>query len=466
MDIKPSLQFEQKHRLNMTPMLRQAIKMLKLSTEDLNQTIEEELVENPALEMEERQEYPQNEMDEEVMQQKVDKVQDENTREYFEAESAIAGSAYPFTGSGEDRKREFIENTASHDETVKGHLLRQVQLLDIEAPDLELVELLISCMDENGHLNVEAISAECDIPLEELERVLPTIQSLDPPGVGARTIQECLLIQLRIKGEYPIAERIIRDFPNELRLKRYREIEKKCRITSAKLEENLSIISHLEPYPGRQYYSGAIRYIIPDVIVKERDGVYEAISNSSSIPKLCVNHYLENLLRARGTEKGVRDWVDEKVQRARTFIHSLDRREGTLLRVSRAIVDRQLDFFRRGPMFLKPMLQRDIAREVELSDSTISRITSSKYMQTPFGVYPLKYFFSKSFRSANNEEVSAKIVKELIKEFIEAENPTHPLSDERIVNRLHGRGIKIARRTVAKFRNELKILPSHLRKSQ
>ena len=468
MDIKPELQIKQSQKLIMTPQLQQAIKMLQLSNLDLNQRIEEELVENPALEKEERQEYSLDEVNEEVIQQKIDKVQDEKVKEDFDEESIIADSDFPFTGSGEDKKREFIEGTVSRDETLREYLLRQVQLLEIEEPDFELAELLISYIDENGYLSVhlEEISGEFNIPFERLERVLRTIQSLDPPGVGARNIQECLIIQLKIKGDYPIAERIIRDCLNELRLKRYNEIAKKCRIAKSKLDENLSVISHLEPYPGRQYYSGDIRYIIPDVIVEERDGVFEVISNSFYIPKLRVNRYYEDLMRTRGVEKRVKDFVSEKVQRAKTFMHSIDQRESTLLRVARAIVDRQLDFFQRGPMYLKPMILRDIAQDVDLHESTISRITSSKYVQTSLGVYSLKYFFSNPIPTERSGDISSTSIKEIIREIIDNEGDKRHLSDQKIVDLLQKRGIKIARRTVAKYRKELHILPSNLRRSQ
>jgi len=467
-DIKPELQIKQTQKLIMTPQLQQAIKMLQLSNLDLNQCIEEELVENPALEKAEREDYSLDEINEEVIRQKVDKVQDEKVKEDFDEESIIADSAYPYSGSGEDKKREFIEGTVSRDETLKEYLLRQVQLLDIEETDFELTELLISYIDENGYLSVhpEDISGEFDIPVEKLEKVLAIIQSLDPPGIGARNIQECLIIQLKIKGEYPIAERIIKDCLNELRLKKYNEIMKKCRITKSKFDLNLSVISHLEPYPGRQYYSGDIRYIIPDVIVEEREGSFEVISNSFSTPRLRVNRYFEDLLKTRKTEKRVKDFVTEKVQRAKTFIHSIDQRESTLLRVSRAIVDRQIDFFQRGPMFLKPMNLRDIAQEVDLHESTISRITSLKYMQTSSGVYSLKYFFSNPIPTERSGDISSTSIKEIIREIIDNESDKRHLSDQKIVELLQKRGIRIARRTVAKYRKELHILPSNLRRSQ
>ena len=468
MDIKQGLHIKQSQVLVMTPQLQQAIKMLQLSNLELNQRIEEELIENPALEKVDREEYPLDEVNEEVLKQNLERVKDEKVKEDFDENSIIDENAYPYTSSGEDKKREFIEGTVSRDETLKGYLLQQVQLLNIEESEHELIEWLIGYIDENGYLSVhlEDIADDSNIPVEKLEKALDIIQSLDPPGIGARNIQECLLIQLKAKGNYPIAERMIQDFLNELRLKKYNEIMKKCRISKTKLDYNLSLISHLEPYPGRQYFTGDIRYIIPDVIVEERDGVFEVTSNSFYIPRLRVNRYFEKLLKTQETEKRVKDFVSERVQQAKTFIHSIDQRESTLLRVSRAIVERQLDFFQRGPMFLKPMTLHNIADEVELHESTISRITSSKYMQTSYGVYSLKYFFSNSIPTVNSGNMSSTSIKEIIRDIIENESGDTHLSDQKIVDLLQNRGIKIARRTVAKYRKDLHILPSNLRRSQ
>jgi RNA polymerase sigma-54 factor len=466
-DIKPELNIRQTQRLIMTPQLQQAIKMLQLSNLELNEKIEEELIENPALEKEERQDYSTEEISEEDMLQKVEKTQDDKIGEDFNEESIIVDSAYPFTGSGEDKKREFLEGAISREETLKEYLLNQVHLLDLEQPLIDSIEVVVSSIDQNGYLAVplESLAEEFSIPLEELERALEIVQSLDPPGVGARNIQECLIIQLRIKGDYPIAERIVLECLNELRLKKYNDIMKKCRISRSKFEETISLISHLEPYPGRQYYTEDIRYIIPDVIVEERDGEFEVISNSMSTPRLRVNRYFEELMRKRGIEKRVKDFVSDKLQRAKNFMHSIDQRENTLVRVMRAIVDRQYDFFKRGPVYLKPMTLKDISNDVDLHESTISRITSSKYVQTSFGVYSLKYFFSNSIPVEGEEAISSTSIKEIIKDLVENEGSKRHLSDQKIVDLLQKKGIKIARRTVAKYRKELNILPSNLRRT-
>jgi RNA polymerase sigma-54 factor len=319
-----------------------------------------------------------------------------------------------------------------------------------------------------GYLSVslEEISKEFNISIEKLESVLRIVQSLEPPGVGARDIKECLLIQLREKGNYPLAERIITDYMNELRLRKYNEIAKKLRVSRAKLKEMINIISSLEPYPGRQFYSEGIRYIIPDVIVERRDGKLEVTLNATMIPRLRVNRYFEELLRKRDIDGRVRDFVSERVRRARAFIQSIEQRENTLIRVTKAIIEHQPEFFEKGPLYLRPMTLKDIARAVDLHESTVSRITSSKYVQTPFGVFRLKYFFSTSIQSEDRRQISTRSIKELIREIIENESSgsRKKLSDQKIAEILSKRGIKIARRTVAKYRKELQILPSNIRR--
>jgi RNA polymerase sigma-54 factor len=454
----------------MTPQLQQAIKMLQLSNLELSQAIEEELIENPALDKEEKQEYSLDELSEEDLSQKIEKAKDEKVAEDFNEEILYTETPYTTTDytSGEDKKREFLEGAVFREETLKEYLTQQLHLLDIGPEELKIAEILISYIDEQGYLSVslDVISGEFSISEEKLGKALTIVQGLDPPGVGAREIRECLLIQLRNDGNHPIAERIVSEYLEAIKLKKFDEIAKKCKISKSKLQEVISIISQLEPYPGRQYNSEDIRYIVPDVIVEEREGEFEVIPNSSSLPRLRVNRYFEDLLRKRNIEKRVKDFISEKVARARTFMHSIEQRESTLLRVMKAILEKQMGFFEQGPMYLKPMTLRDISQILDLHESTISRITSSKYAQTPFGVYGLKYFFSNSIPSQGQGDYSSTSIKEIMKEIIENEEGKKHLSDQKIVELLHKRGIQIARRTVAKYRKDLHILPSNLRRSK
>jgi len=451
----------------MTPQLQQAIKMLQLSNLELNEQIEQELIENPALDIEEQErEYELSEQD---INKRVEKTSDEKTTEELNEEYFYLERSYPKNqrDSGEDKKREFLEGAVSREETLREYLLQQLHMLKIDPDEFEAAEVLINYINPEGYLSRESeeIASDFGMNSDVVKKALTTVQTLDPPGVGARDIRECLLIQLRNRGDYPVAEKIILDYMNELKLKKYDEVAKKCGITRTVLDRMLEIISGLEPYPGRQFYTEGIRYIIPDVIVEKGEDGFQVIANSSSIPRLRVNNYFERLMKLKRNDRRVRDFVNDRVQRAKSFIHAVQQRESTLVRVTEAILNKQMDFFERGSMYLKPMTLKDIAQVVDLHESTISRITSSKYIQTPLGVYSLKYFFSSSIPAKGSEDLSSTSIKEIIKGIVNNEGSKMQLSDQKITDLLAKRGIKIARRTVAKYRKELQILPSNLRRS-
>ncbi len=451
----------------MTPQLQQAIKMLQLSNLELNEQIEQELIENPALDIEEQErEYELSEQD---INKRVEKTSDEKTTEELNEEYFYLERSYPKNqrDSGEDKKREFLEGAVSREETLREYLLQQLHMLKIDPDEFEAAEVLINYINPEGYLSRESeeIASDFGMNSDVVKKALTTVQTLDPPGVGARDIRECLLIQLRNRGDYPVAEKIILDYMNELKLKKYDEVAKKCGISRTVLDRMLEIISGLEPYPGRQFYTEGIRYIIPDVIVEKGEDGFQVIANSSSIPRLRVNNYFERLMKLKRNDRRVRDFVNDRVQRAKSFIHAVQQRESTLVRVTEAILNKQMDFFERGSMYLKPMTLKDIAQVVDLHESTISRITSSKYIQTPLGVYSLKYFFSSSIPAKGSEDLSSTSIKEIIKGIVNNEGSKMQLSDQKITDLLAKRGIKIARRTVAKYRKELQILPSNLRRS-
>jgi len=467
LELKPEIHLKQTQKLVMTPQLQQAIKMLQLSNLELNEQIEQELIENPALDIEEQErEYELSEQD---INKRVEKTSDEKTTEELNEEYFYLERSYPKNqrDSGEDKKREFLEGAVSREETLREYLLQQLHMLKIDPDEFEAAEVLINYINPEGYLSRESeeIASDFGMNSDVVKKALTTVQTLDPPGVGARDIRECLLIQLRNRGDYPVAEKIILDYMNELKLKKYDEVAKKCGISRTVLDRMLEIISGLEPYPGRQFYTEGIRYIIPDVIVEKGEDGFQVIANSSSIPRLRVNNYFERLMKLKRNDRRVRDFVNDRVQRAKSFIHAVQQRESTLVRVTEAILNKQMDFFERGSMYLKPMTLKDIAQVVDLHESTISRITSSKYIQTPLGVYSLKYFFSSSIPAKGSEDLSSTSIKEIIKGIVNNEGSKMQLSDQKITDLLAKRGIKIARRTVAKYRKELQILPSNLRRS-
>jgi len=453
----------------MTPQLQQAIKMLQLSNMELSEKIEEELIKNPALEIEEDENSYERGADGKIISQELlNRVKVDNDFDDFSNNYGNEFYSYQRSSGikGEDKKREFIEGTVYREETLREYLLTQLKLIEISKEDLNVAEMLVSYIDLMGYLSVplEEISKEINISLRKLENVLKIIQALDPPGVGARDVKECLLIQLKSKGDYPIAEKIVSDYLNEIKLKRFEGIARKLKISSAKVKEAFSVISKLEPYPGRNYFSGEIGYIIPDVIIERRDGKFEVIPNNTYIPKLRVNSYYKNILKNKAKDKNVKDFISGKIQNAKNFIHSIEQRESTLIRVTKAILEKQEEFFKKGPKYLKPLILKDISQNLGLHESTVSRITSSKYVQTPHGVFALKYFFSNSIPALGNRMYSSASIKEIIKDIIQSEDSKKHLSDQKIVALLEKRGIKIARRTITKYRKELNILPSNLRR--
>ncbi len=469
MEIRPEIQLKQTQKLIMTPQLQQAIKMLQLSNIELNERIEEEIMENPALELEEREGEYEREMEKDITDrelyknEKNNKYDDGLEDEYFFGDKSF--SRIDRT-SRVDKKREFLEGAISREETLKEYLLWQLRLINLTEEDFDIARILVSYIDTQGYLPLptETLVDELNIPLTKLEKIIKIIQTLDPPGVGARNIEECLLIQLKVRGSFPLAEKIAGQYLEMIKLNKFNEIARKLKVPIGKVKEAVTIISKLEPYPGRQFYSEEIKYIIPEVIIEEHEGNFEVIPNNYSLPKLRVNSYFENLMQMKGGDKRIKEFAAEKVQRAKSFIHSIAQRESTLIRVTKTILEEQKEFFQNGPKYLKPLTLKDVSLELDLHESTISRITSSKYVQTPFGVFSLKYFFSNPISTKGSKEYSATSIKEIVKDIIENEGSKKHLSDQKITDLLEKRGIKIARRTVAKYRKGLKILPSNLRR--
>jgi len=476
LQIKPELNIKQTQKLIMTPQLQQAIKMLQLSSIELQDAVEQEIIENPALEIDE--EKNQKELSLENID--LSKLQDQKSNdseekgfddnEFFEEYFIERNAQIGKSEDNEDAKRKFLESTASREETLQEYLISQIGMDEADEKLKEIATILVSYLDSMGYLSlsINELSKELNIPENMLDDALRLIQSLDPPGVGARDIKECLLIQIKNIGEdsdlLSLTKNIIEESLNDLKLRKLEEIARKFKVPLNDVEKSVEVLEKLEPYPGRQFYTGDISYIIPDVIVEKREGNWEVITNDIAIPKLRVNRYYKSLLRNKNTDKKTREFIIDKVQRAKSFINSIQQRESTLVRVMKAILEEQKDFFEKGPKYIKPLILKDIASKLDLHESTISRVTSSKYVQTSFGIFRLKYFFSNSIQSSNQVEYSSRSIKEMIKEIIEEEVGGTQLSDQKIADILSKKEIKIARRTIAKYRKELNILPSNLRR--
>jgi RNA polymerase sigma-54 factor len=438
--------------------------------------IEEELILNPALEKDEKNnEFETNQNKDSILEKDTTERNDTDSDYGLNDEYFMSYIKFnrKYMSSADDKKSNFIEQTISREETLHEHLLWQLRFVKMPQVDFKIGEILVHYIDSNGYLTVPSnirknkssmrfISDEFNVSLKKLEEVLSIIQGLDPPGVGARDIKECLLLQLNIRGSFPLAEKIINEFLkneylNVLKLKKYDKISKKLYVSVDRIKKAFDTIAKLEPYPGRKFYSEEINYVVPEVIVEKRDGDFDVISNSYSIPKLKVRGFGEITLRKNNYDKRLKKFTYDKINKAKKFINFIQFRESTLVRVMKKILDEQKDFFIKGPKYLKPMTYKDVSVHLDLHESTISRIASRKYAQTPFGVRQLKYFFPNPIPSNGDRVYSSTAAKEEIKDIIQNEGMDNHLNDQIIADRLAQMGMQIQRRTVNKYRKELNI---------
>jgi RNA polymerase sigma-54 factor len=449
---KPVLKQEMK--LKMSPQLLQSISLLALPLQNLKLKIKEEVEKNPALDY-------VNESPSESFDEIVEKKHEEF--DPFE-NSSDSGYTYKKFQGNENSKRQFMEGTISRGESLQEHLISQLHLQPLTEKELEIGELLIYNLDDNGfhYENPEKVVNEKNI--EKLDKIKSIIQQFDPIGTCTTDYIESLLVQVKILGDSPEStDIIIQNYLDLLNRGKYLEISKKTGLSPEEVEEVLHYIKFLNPFPGREYSFEKPSYIIPDLIVKKRDGDFFLTINEEEIPVLQINSYFEELMNKKDVnekdEKELNRFISSSVKDAKWFINTISLWNSTLLKTAKAIVEFQRDFFRKGPKYLVPLTLKDIANEIGMNESTISRISRGKYIQTEWGVFELKYFFTNAV-SSGNSKIS---VKEVIKEIIEESKSEKNLSDQKISELLKMRGINIARRTVAKYRKELDIMPSFRR---
>ncbi|MBN7821063.1 RNA polymerase factor sigma-54 [Bowmanella yangjiangensis] len=489
--MKPALQLKFSQQLTMTPQLQQAIRLLQLSTLDLQQEIQEALDSNPLLEADDGQDFsvgdaqdlnsPDNESlsngehsenleagDALEKQELPDELPVDTTwDEYYSASSAPASSS---TASDDDA---IYQGETS--DNIQDHLLWQMRLTPFSETDAAIAIAIIDSIDESGYLTVstEDILQSLDIEdeeveLDEVECVLKRIQMFDPVGVGSRSVQECLLVQLRqFAPDTPWLEEakaLINEYSDLLAAKDYRTLMRKARLKEEELREALRLLQTLNPRPGSAIVTSEPEYVIPDVSVAKKNGRWMVELNPDSLPKLSINQQYAAMSRnARNSSDS--QFIRSHMQEAKWFIKSLESRNDTLLKVANCIVQQQQGFFEYGPEAMKPMVLNDVAEMVDMHESTISRVTTQKYMHTPRGIYELKYFFSSHVATESGGECSSTAIRALIKKLVAAEKPAKPLSDSKIAQLLADQGIMVARRTIAKYRESLSIPPSNQRKS-
>ena len=457
-EISPQLHLRMEQKLTMSPYLHQMMEILQLQVLDLEQRINEELQTNPLLEVDDSEDDREKQIDEE------DDKYDELAK-IFEDSSDIGRYNYS-ARKNNDSKSSFIEGVLSRPESLQEHLIWQLRLNVLNERDFEIGERITSNIDEKGYLksSIEEIAAGMNMSTEEVEKVLKIIQTFEPYGVGARNLQECLLIQLRFSPDKEIwAEKIVNNYFDLLYKHKVKDVAYKLNVDIITVEKTISFIQTLDPNPGLTYYNKVTEYVTPDVhIEKTNNDDFAIIINDEWVPRLHIQRSYKNMIRNKNVDKKVKKYLKEKVKYALLFIKSIEQRKTTLYRVSEAILKFQRQFFLEGTEYIAPLRLKDIADYVGVHESTISRVTSNKYIQTPFGIYKMKYFFSKKMKTETEGDISTRRIMNIVKELVE--NEVKPLSDDEIRDILQKQGIIIARRTVSKYRKKMRILPSYLRK--
>lgn len=480
MGLEAKLQQKMSQTLTMTPQLQQAIKLLQLGRLEYKEAIEKELLENPILEEvrdEDGQQEARNEQGEfnETTAQ-VTFDSDSNGENDSSDEQKIDWEGYleSFTdyhgasnakGTVDFDDRPSFENSIIRTETLSEYLLNQLRFLDLQETDLRIAGHVIGNLDRDGYLTVshEDLSVELDVPTGEIERVLEEIHALEPRGIAARNLSECLLLQLEDLGLGSALEaQIVKDHLERLEKRKYDQIAKDLHVPVDEVYHAVTIIQSLEPRPGRQFADEDIRYVVPDVYVQKVGNEYVVTLNEDGLPKLRVSPYYLKVLQEQDAAVA-KTYLHERLKAASWLIKSIHQRQQTIYRVTESIVKFQREFLDHGIDRLKPLVLKDIANDIGMHESTVSRVTTNKYVHTPQGVFELKYFFTTGIKSSQGD-VSSSSVKEKIKALIVAEDPKHPVSDQEIVDRLKKENIDIARRTVAKYRENLGIDSSAKRK--
>ena len=480
-----------RQELKINPRLYQAMDLLYMPLLDLQNHLKQELLNNPFLDMiepdEEDEEGEEGEVQEESANEtEAEKAEKEEKSEIDWEEILLDG----FDAGGrreEHEEREYYEPVTVDTRDLADHLRDQVTLLDLNGRQMYLAEEFIGNINEDGYHacglekivegvneSVQKVVEEndrevSDLPLYtmvEAEEMLRVVQSLDPPGVAARDLRECLMLQLREAGlEHSVPFRLVRDCFDELIAHRWSEISKKFGISPADVQKAADEIAKLDPKPGLVYSDASDNYIIPDLIVDKIDGKYFVFLNDANLPRLKLSKAYQEIARDKKKFDGEnKEFISNKLNSANWMIQAIEQRRQTMLKVMNYIVDRQREFFEKGVQFLKPLTLREVAEVISMHESTVSRVTNEKFVQTPRGVLPLKFFFSSGLSTTAGEDVSARGIKAQIEKLVSEENPKHPLTDQAIVNILKETGVQIARRTVAKYRDQLGVLSARMRK--
>ncbi|MEZ5357440.1 MAG: RNA polymerase factor sigma-54 [Candidatus Zixiibacteriota bacterium] len=465
--MKLGLQLKLKQTL--APQLIQSLKMLQMPILKLEQTLRHELSTNPLLE---ELEEPENELDAEPEFEVETSAEEKqkNEEEEIDWDDYLRHEDYEYKlkeDHKESREDTYLATT-SGEKSLYDHLHEQLSLLRLSDEEHGIGEYILGNIDHNGYLvvSVAEMAEELKVPEDKILPILEQIKSFDPLGVGSRDLRESLMTQLREKGmESSLAYRIVDEHLYDLEKKSILQISKLMGVPFEKAQAALDVIKSLSPTPAYGRFDSPAASILPDLIVERVDGGFAVFHNDQNVPRLRINPSYRSLVKRGNTSsKDTKQYISQKLEQARWLLNAINQRRHTMVRVMEAIVEEQIDFFEKGVDYLKPLIMEDIAQKVDMNVATISRVSSGKYVQTPHGVFEIKYFFNTGISKSGGGELSKRSVKQRIEEIIKAESPDKPLSDQEIYRQLQDDGIKLARRTVTKYREELKILPARFRR--
>ena len=454
----------------LAPQLQQSLLILQAPLLELRNLVQQEMETNPVLEELADPPSAEGESESETpaaddnFKEEFDKLAklDEEWRDYMAQSSSYSGRSQEA-----EEKRQFFFDSIPTQETLQQHLMGQLNQNALDADDRKTAELIIGNIDDNGFLQTTPVDMALNtgIPQEDFETMLTLVQSFHPPGVGARDLRECLLIQLKREGRQSSLEyKIVADHMQDLGKRRFPEIARRIGISVEQVQKCANNIAQLDPRPGAIFAEAPKNYVLPDVTVEKINGNYQVILNGEQIPHLRISNTYKDIMAQDRNGSEVKDYIRDKIRSGKFLIKSIHQRQQTISNIAHEIVKRQLEFFEKGSAFLKPMTMVQIADAVGVHETTVSRAISGKYMSTSQGVFEMKYFFTPGYQTATGESMSNTSVKEAILDLVKNEEGVAPLSDKEIVEILSKRGIPIARRTVAKYRTELNILPSNMRR--
>ena len=469
MAIKMKLAQKLSQKMALTPQMRQSIHILQLPVLELKTYLEQQIEENPTLE-DSRESEPKDSLQD----QKIDRII-EQTEEYRSDSEGLFNAG--FNREEMQKKQDFRESLIIKDSSLQEHLIKQLKMHPLSEKNYKIGELIIGYIDENGYFQSSTgemaqilISKGIEATLQDVEEILSLIQAFEPIGIGARNLKECLIIQLKAKGKQDsLCHQIIENHLPDLARNKIKSVAKNLKVPLDQIKEAVKEISQLEPKPGRSFTPTENRRISPhppDIILDKIEDRYEIIVNDRKLPRLRISAHYRNLLSRKDVSKETKAYLKERISSALGLIKSVAQRQETVLRLAECLLRIQRDFFQHHGQdeYLLPLTLQEVAKILGRNESTISRVVNNKYMQTPYGIFKLNYFFSSSFKTAGGETISSEAIKSQIIALIDEEDSGHPLSDDKIVKRLSTQGINLARRTIAKYRENLKIPPSHLRK--